>query len=464
MAFRLLNDGQLSQFMTVPPWSNFSATFVCLNLAFAAICLYSVVYILKSKPPTLPLPPGPRGLPIIGNLHQEIGSDPIDMLKRHHKRYGPIIHLRFGQRSIVSINSHEIAHELINKRGAVYGSRPKLISVETFGGGLLLPLLPNGPRWRAQHAVAGKLLRASPRYHPLQNLESTQLLHELLSPQDLSKVFHRYAGSLGHALAYGSRLPEVECEEFEVLHQFVDGMNAGMTGSSMALPELFPLLDMLPNCCAPWRKAANSLGNILTAFFDRGLEAGKGRSSWSWTNQLKNIKESHRMSLKEQANLLGTLYGAGFETTPSTFMFVVLACVLHPECAQRAQRELDEVVGNDRLPTFEDASRLPYLTAFISEVMRWRPILPIGVPYATERDDEYDGYLIPKNTMILVNFMNIAFDEKAFPEPYEFRPERWLENPDAPFSAFGYGRALLSRETDGFGFGLDCHITSSLGV
>lgn len=53
--------------------------------------------------------------------------------------------------------------------------------------------------------------------------------------------------------------------------------------------------------------------------------------------------------------------------------------VLHPDAQRKAQIEIDNVVGMDRLPDFGDETSLPYVSALVKEVMRWHPVTPIGM-------------------------------------------------------------------------------------
>jgi cytochrome P450 len=76
-----------------------------------------------------------------------------------------------------------------------------------------------------------------------------------------------------------------------------------------------------------------------------------------------------------------------------TFFYVM---AVFPEVLRKAQQEIDRVVGRDRLPTFEDWESLPYTEAIMREVLRWKPILPLGAPRRVTEDDFYKGYLIPK--------------------------------------------------------------------
>lgn len=93
--------------------------------------------------------------------------------------------------------------------------------------------------------------------------------------------------------------------------------------------------------------------------------------------------------------------------------------VLYPDVQQKAQEELDAVVGSERLPTWEDRENLPYIRAIVEESLRCEvelrfPIilltfigmpttLTAAVPHSVSRDDEYEGYHIPKGAMIMMN-------------------------------------------------------------
>jgi cytochrome P450 len=128
--------------------------------------------------------------------------------------------------------------------------------------------------------------------------------------------------------------------------------------------------------------------------------------------------------------------------------------VAYPEVQRRAQTELDAVVGRDRLPTFADAPRLPYVCAIVREVLRWRPVAPLGVPHAAIKDDWYEGMFIPKGTVCIANIWHCNHDLAVFGEDAdEFRPERHLdrqgelasgpvETNKAGHVTYGFGRRI----------------------
>jgi cytochrome P450 len=81
----------------------------------------------------------------------------------------------------------------------------------------------------------------------------------------------------------------------------------------------------------------------------------------------------------------------------------LLACAkFGPQFIPRAQEELDRVVGNDRLPTFDDLPKLEYIRAITSETLRWRPVAVLGgTPHASTADHVYKGMFIPKGSTII---------------------------------------------------------------
>jgi len=204
------------------------------------------------------------------------------------------------------------------------------------------------------------------------------------------------------------------------------------------LVEAFPILHRLPRWAAPWKRMGDTSFDVANNFFQGNMRYAQSSTSYNWARQISSLKEAQGLTLTELSYILGVLMEGGFETTSSVLDFFTMASVLHPESVGKAQEELDSVVGQNRLPSFDDISNLPYVNAFIKEVLRWRPILPMGVPHSPIKDDEYLGYHVPKGAIIVEN--QLAMDEESFQDSHEFRPERWIQHPDKPFYTFGFGR------------------------
>ena len=92
----------------------------------------------------------------------------------------------------------------------------------------------------------------------------------------------------------------------------------------------------------------------------------------AYAKLLKKEAPNYKIDNHELDSLVGNIFGAGSDTSSSTLITFVLACCAFPETLLRAWEELDRVVGPERSPYFDDKPDLPYVTAFVSEVFRWR--------------------------------------------------------------------------------------------
>ncbi|KAK9438331.1 Cytochrome P450 [Metarhizium brunneum] len=142
-------------------------------------------------------------------------------------------------------------------------------------------------------------------------------------------------------------------------------------------------------------------------------------------------------------SVAGIMYGAGADTTATVLSAFILAMVMYPEVQQKAQQEIDTIIGN-RLPDFKDKESLPYVSAVTMEAMRWFPITPINTAHAVSSEIHYKGYRIPKGSHLLVSTWWLLHDPNTYHDPTSFSPERFLERnePDPATMVFGYGRRI----------------------
>ncbi|CAG8304670.1 unnamed protein product [Penicillium salamii] len=227
---------------------------------------------------------------------------------------------------------------------------------------------------------------------------------------------------------------EIEVEE-------IDGVMRNIL-EQVKLPAVaFPVLDLVPDIFAPWKKRARGLFESQRRIFMANLDSALCRTHWSWSKSVLNAKSAKDCDMAELAYVIGVNYEAGSDTTAFVLETFVLASLLHKNAVTTAQAELDSVTGL-RMPGWDDLPRLPYVNAFVNEVLRWRPVVPGGLHHAVIEDDYYLGFKIPKGTPIIPNHWSLELDETYFPGPETFEPKRWIENPDLPSSAFGFGRRI----------------------
>ncbi|XP_013381430.2 cytochrome P450 2J3-like [Lingula anatina] len=130
------------------------------------------------------------------------------------------------------------------------------------------------------------------------------------------------------------------------------------------------------------------------------------------------------------------LFSAGTETTSLSTTWAILFLVCYPEIQRELHKEIMQVIDNGRRPSLQDKPHLPYVQAFISDMMRVVNIAPTSVPHVTQDEVELCGYVIPKRTVCTANIYSVHMDPKEWPEPEEFRPERWI-NKAGPRACLG---------------------------
>lgn len=140
----------------------------------------------------------------------------------------------------------------------------------------------------------------------------------------------------------------------------------------------------------------------------------------------------------------------GTDTTSNTVEFAMAELMNKPEVLNKAQQELDTIVGKDNMVEEPHIYKLPYLTAIMKEVLRLHPVLPLMVPHCPSESSIIAGYKIPKGTAIFVNVWAIHRDLSLWKNPLEFSPERFLDGKgdysgtDFSYIPFGSGRRICA--------------------
>lgn len=404
--------------------------------------LYYCASILRR--PKLPLPPGPPRLPLISNLHQlrQLQSEPWKTYQKWHRKYGPIITLKYGQHTFIMLGNHQVTKDILEKRGERYSSRPRMVVAERVTKNLQTSVMPYGPLWKTHRRLQTSLLnsRTCQLYHEIQDVESHQLLHDMLSTNDFTDRFRRFSSSLIYTLAYGKRMPRGDEHEVQEIDLLIKNL---MEVSRLRPVDIFPILEYLPRQMSKWKQIADDFHHREVKLFTQNLKSALQRGPWNWAKSLAGVQEAQQLTEKELSYVIGFLYEAGSDTTTAVLEVFTLATLLRPDAVRTAQLELDTVVGQHRLPSFDDLSKLPFTMAFVKEVLRWRPIVTAGVPRLAEQEDEYMGYRIPKGAVLIANHWSIDHDADVFENAESFRPQRWLDHTNLPpSSGFGVGRRV----------------------
>ncbi|KAL4888249.1 cytochrome P450 [Aspergillus ambiguus] len=412
-------------------------------------------------------PPGPPGKPIVGNLLEIPNKHSWLKFAEWAKEYGTIFQLNIAGRKHVVLSTEKIANDLLRERGSLYSSREYL----PFASGLLsknlrLLFLPYNDLWRRGRKLMHHLTMNSvaSSYEPIQDYESKKFLASFVQkPADYEKWFELYASGVVYRIGFGRWIETGHESDFKRIIAVGKNVERVATPGSY-LVDSFPLLNVIPEALAPFKREAARLHAEELSLFrklqqDVQEESSEGQRRSSFTRTFLDNRETYQLSDDEAAYVIGTLFEAGSGTTAAAMMSFCLAMCHHPEWQSKMQDELDDRVG-DRMPGFSDISQLPTIRAVIKEVLRWRPVTAGNVPHQLIKDDSYQGYFFPKGTVFHANQWAIHRDPETYPDPESFRPDRWLD-PKFPtyqepltkfptlqnYSCFGFGRRICPGQT-----------------
>ncbi|GAA5836682.1 hypothetical protein JCM11251_002697 [Rhodosporidiobolus azoricus] len=403
------------------------------------------------------LPPGPAPGFFVGNRNQAPATKPWRWFRDLNQKYGDVVYLQMGQTPTIVLGSAQAAWDLLEKRSNIYSSRPRFIMGQELLSnnmrGLMSGYNDNWRRWRK--VLHGSFMqKAADNYKPIQHLESKQLMNDLLhQPEGFRDHLERYAASVIVTINYGRRVHNVWTDRVVCENRRSMDILTSVNIPGKYLVEALPILLKLPNFLTPWRTEAlkhrkQDIELYIGLVNEVKAKMQKGTAPFSFAKQLIENQEKYGMTDLEVAYTCSTPFGAGVETSSGTLLSFFLACADQGHTfIKKAQEELDRVVGLDRLPTFEDFEDLPYVRAVVNETLRWRPIAVLGgTPHASTEDDWYNDMFIPKGSTVIANLWSIHLNEKDFPDPHRFDPERFMTKRDYPgkwgHSAFGFGRRI----------------------
>ncbi|TFY79510.1 hypothetical protein EWM64_g4501 [Hericium alpestre] len=377
------------------------------------------------------------------------------------KRWGSIIHVKlFGQSTII-VNSFEAATNMLDKKSAIYSDRPELpVANEIVGLKDNIVSYPSGSRHREARAMMHRLIgtRANmEQFHSSIEAEMHRLLSRILErpgSDELQKHIRLTVGATIMMIAHGYRVKE----ENDPYIRLADVWNRGFAeiiepGAFWA--DTFPLLLRIPDWFpgTSWKDRAKAISvnystmvDVPHRFVKEQMERGTAVSSFTSAHlEQEGLSPEREKLIKFTA---AAIMGGGADSTVAAISASFLAMTLYPDVQHKAQAELDAVVGNDRLPTFRDRERLPYLDALVKEVLRWNPVEPQGIAHSVTEDDIQDGYFIPKGAVIVPNIWRFSRDEERYKNATEFIPERFIAGdskeaePDPLGFVFGFGRRI----------------------
>ncbi|EGN99632.1 hypothetical protein SERLA73DRAFT_179742 [Serpula lacrymans var. lacrymans S7.3] len=432
---------------TVTVDSKALASLICVLLIGGAL----VKRTLRIKS-TLPLPPSPEKnhwlwghvLPVQYGFLQ---------VEQWIKELGPVVHVRYGRESVVIVGRHQAAIDIMERQGGSTVDRPRSVAAgDMLSGGLRMLFSPSGDRFRRMRRAVHTHLqpKAAETYEPIQMDNAKNTIFDLLdSPDKYTLHARRYAASVIQKVAYGKTTPTSGTDpEVQHVRLSLDRLRHAMRPGQYFV-DTFPFLKHLPwygRELKKWHQDDLRLYTSQLGKVQKQLESNQDVGP-SFGKYLLESSTEHGLSNSEMAYLAGSFFAAGSDTTAVAICAMIVSAAVHPEAQAKVQEELDNVIGRQRAPTYDDVDMLPQLQAFIQESLRWRPIVPQGLGHRVNKDVIWGNYLIPAGTTVFGNHWAISRDPDVYPNPENFEPQRWLDSQekvreDLKFPTFGFGRRV----------------------
>ncbi|KAF7358226.1 O-methylsterigmatocystin oxidoreductase [Mycena venus] len=437
-----------------------SVHIVFIVLVAAAAFLY-ILYCLR-RPNSLSLPPGPPRDPLIGHLRYIPSTNRAAAFHEWAKIYGDIMYLDVLGNPMIVLNTEKIAVDLLNKRSSIYSDRPRFILYEMIGWSTTLSLMPYGKRFAAHRQLHRSYLNRTKcrEFRPVQTLEARTLVKNLLDapPATYSDFINRQEATI----VAGHRISSDDDPYMRTTQALRESLGrSGVPGCTSL--DFLPFLRYLPAWFPgfPFGTIARECRPPLQRLYDFPLqtvqgqmasqhESGVARPSFLLT-QLERIRENPEPRNYDDIKwAAAAMFGSTIWSSVTVF---ILAMLLHPEYQVKAQKEIDSVVGQSRLPDFEDRQNLPLVECIVQETLRWHPPTELGVPHRLMEDDLYHGMFIPKGIHRLCEhpYSAMSLDESIYSSPKHFFPERFLPKPTGSgephfASAYGFGRRVCSGQ------------------
>lgn len=394
---------------------------------------------------SVPVPPGPLAWPLVGNAVQ-LGDAPHLYFARLAKKYGDVFQIKLGSRAVVVLNGDSIKQALV-KQGSAFAGRPDFTSFQFVGGGDSMAFGTVTDWWKTHRKVAQATVRmfSTGNAHTKRRFEH----HVLCEVREMLRRFvemtreQRYfqpmtylvvsTANIMSAVCFGKRYT-YEDEEFRQVvgrnEQFTRTVGAG------SIVDVMPWLQYFPN---PIKTIFDNFKSLNLEFYSFILDKVAEHRKNFQSSVIRDMTDAFIVAMDQLRTTsgqaiekdyvtptVGDIFGASQDTLSTALQWIILILVKFPDMQLRLQQEVDKVVDRSRLPTIEDQLQLPYIMAFIYEVMRYTSFLPLTIPHSTTRDTSIMGYSIPKDTVVFINQWSINHDPALWPQPETFDPQRFL--------------------------------------
>ncbi|XP_058788015.1 cytochrome P450 71D9-like isoform X2 [Vicia villosa] len=417
------------------------------------------------------IPPGPKKLPIIGNIHNLLSSQPHRRLRDLAKNYGPVMHLQLGEVSTIVISSPEFAKEVMKTHDINFATRPQILASEIMSyNSTNIAFAPYGSYWRQLRKICTSELLSLKRVNSYQSIRD-DVLSDLVkwiashngSPINLTEAVISSIFTIVSRAAFGSKCKDQEEFIFVV-------KEAIKVAGGFDLGDLFPsakwiqrVTGLRPKLERYHRQTDQIFENIINDHKGEKYRKSKDYQGDDVEEDLVDVLLKYEDGSNKDFSLTKNnikaiildIFGAGGETSASTIDWAMAEMIRDPRIMKKARDEVREVFKIKGRVDENCLNELNYLKSVVKETLRLHPPAPLLLPRECGEACEINGFHIPIKTKVIINAWAIARDPNYWTEPERFYPERFIDSAidykgsNFEYIPFGSGRRICPGSTFG---------------
>ncbi|XP_061363825.1 cytochrome P450 71A1-like [Gastrolobium bilobum] len=429
-----------------------------LLLLCLALPLFLFFFFQKHRATTRPH--GPRGLPIIGNLHQLHNPTLHLQLWKFSKKYGPMFSLQLGLRPCLVVSSSTMAQEVLKIHDLHFCGRPSFLSQKKlFYNRVEIAFSPYNDSWREIKKICTvhvfSLNRVS-SFSSIRQFEINQVIRKISLQASSSKVTNlsEVVMSLTNTIICRVSFGRSCEEEGRTKSRFLNLLNESQVLlGTFFVSDYIPLMgwiDKLRGLHARLERNSKEMDAFLQEVVNQHLD--KKSDEEDIIDVLLKLKKQNSFSFdltydRIKAVLLDMLVG-GTYTSAATVISAMTKLIGNPKAMMKVQAEVRNSFGNRGFVDEDEIQKLGYLKAVIKETLRLFPPVPLLLARETNEECIIKGYKIQAKTLVYVNAWAIQRDPEIWKDPEKFYPERFLESSidfkgqDFELIPFGSGRRI----------------------
>nr|XP_004249946.1 cytochrome P450 83B1 [Solanum lycopersicum] len=408
------------------------------------------------------VPPGPIGLPFIGNLHQFDTLAPHIYFWELSKKYGKIFSFKLTSNvPIIVVSSAKLAKEVLKTQDLVFCSRPSLVGQQKLSyNGHDIGFAPYNDYWREMRKICVLHLFSLKKvqlFSPIREDEVSRMIKKIYQQAvnsqvtNLSNLMISLNSTIICRVAFGVRFDE-EAHERKRFNYILAEAQAMFAGFFMS--DFFPSLswiDKLTGMIDRLEKNFKDLDEFYEELIEQHYNPNRPKSmEGDFIDILLQLKKDQLtpidLSLEDIKGILMNVLLAGSDTSSSVIIWAMTILIKNPKAMKKVQEEIRNLIGNKGIVNEDDIQNMHYLKAVIKETLRLFPPAPLLIPRESMKISTLEGYEFQPRTIVYVNAWAIARDPEIWENPEEFMPERFLNSnidfkgQDYELIPFGAGR------------------------